>query len=118
MFAGGTFGLNKLIVFWDNNGISIDGQVQGWFTDNTPERFRAYHWNVIDKVDGHDSEEIIQAIRQARSQTEQPTFICCRTQIGFGAPNLGGTEKAHGAPLGEKEIALARQALWVAVCAI
>jgi transketolase len=107
----GTFGLHKLIVFWDNNGISIDGHVEGWFTDNTPERFRAYHWHVIADVDGHDSEAIQQAIREARAQTAKPTLICCRTRIGFGAPNLAGTEKAHGSPLGEKEIALARQAL-------
>jgi transketolase len=107
----GTFGLHKLIVFWDNNGISIDGHVEGWFTDNTPERFRAYHWHVIEDVDGHDSDAILRAIREARGQTSKPTLICCRTQIGFGAPNLGGTEKAHGSPLGEKEIALARQAL-------
>ena len=107
----GTLGLHKLIVFWDNNGISIDGHVKGWFTDNTPERFRAYHWHVIADVDGHDSEAILQAIREARAQTTKPTLICCRTKIGFGAPNLGGTEKAHGSPLGEKEIALAREAL-------
>lgn len=107
----GTLGLSKLIVFWDNNGISIDGKVQGWFTDNTPERFRAYHWHVIEDVDGQDSEAIARAIREARAQTQKPTLICCRTQIGFGAPNLGGTEKAHGAPLGDQEIALTRQAL-------
>lgn len=107
----GTLGLNKLIVFWDNNGISIDGNVRGWFSDNTPERFRAYHWHVIPDVDGHDSEALIKAIQEARAQTERPTLICCRTQIGFGAPNLAGTEKSHGAPLGEKEIALSRQTL-------
>ncbi len=107
----GTLGLNKLIVFWDNNGISIDGDVRGWFSDNTPERFRAYHWHVIPDVDGHDSEALIKAIQEARAQTERPTLICCRTQIGFGAPNLAGTEKSHGAPLGEKEIALSRQTL-------
>lgn len=107
----GTLGLHKLIVFWDDNGISIDGKVQGWFTDNTAERFRAYHWHVIEAVDGHDSEAIATAIRQARAQTQKPTLICCRTQIGFGAPTLGGTEKAHGSPLGAKEIALTRDAL-------
>lgn len=107
----GTLGLHKLIVFWDNNGISIDGHVKGWFTDNTPERFRAYHWHVIADVDGHDSEAILQAIREARAQTTKPTLICCRTKIGFGAPNMADTEKAHGSPLGEKEIALTRQAL-------
>lgn len=106
----GTLGLHKLIVFWDDNGISIDGDVSGWFTDNVPERFRAYHWHVM-SVDGHNSEEIFQAIQEAKSQTNHPTLICCRTQIGFGAPNLGGTEKAHGAPLGEKEIMLAREKL-------
>ncbi len=107
----GTLGLHKLIVFWDNNGISIDGKVENWFTDNTPERFRAYHWHVIADVDGHDSEAIKQAILEAKSQTHKPTLICCRTQIGHGAPNVVGTEKAHGAPLGEKEIALTRQNL-------
>ncbi len=106
----GTLGLAKLIVFWDNNGISIDGKVHGWFTDNTPERFRAYHWHVIENVDGHDSTAIIAAIHEARTQ-KKPTLICCRTQIGFGAPNLAGSEKSHGAPLGEKEVALARQNL-------
>lgn len=107
----GTLGLHKLIVFWDNNGISIDGRVEGWFTDNTPLRFRAYHWQVIEDVDGHDSEAIMQAIHQARAQTQKPTLICCRTQIGFGSPHLAGTEKAHGSPLGEQEIALTREAL-------
>lgn len=107
----GTLGLHKLIVFWDNNGISIDGNVQGWFTDNTPERFHAYHWHVIADVDGHDSTAVMRAIQEARAQTQKPTLICCRTTIGFGAPNVGGTEKAHGSPLGEKEIALAREAL-------
>lgn len=107
----GTLKLHKLIVFWDNNGISIDGQVKNWFTDNTPERFRAYHWQVIENVDGHNSEAILQAIEQARSQTGKPTLICCRTQIGFGAPHLAGSEKAHGAPLGEAEVALARKQL-------
>jgi transketolase len=107
----GTLGLHKLIVFWDDNGISIDGDVRGWFTDDTPMRFRAYHWNVIADVDGHDSEAVFKAIAEAKSQTHRPTLICCRTQIGYGAPTLAGTEKTHGAPLGEKEIALARQAL-------
>ncbi|MBS0349635.1 MAG: transketolase [Proteobacteria bacterium] len=107
----GTWGLNKLIVFWDNNGISIDGQVGEWFTDNTPARFKAYHWHVIEAVDGHSSQAVSEAIQQARAQTDKPTLICCKTTIGFGAPNLGGTEKAHGSPLGEKEIALARQNL-------
>jgi transketolase len=107
----GTLGLHKLIVFWDDNGISIDGRVEGWFTDNTPERFRAYHWQVIADVDGHDSKAVIRAIHQARAQTEKPTLICCRTQIGFGSPHLAGTEKSHGAPLGEKEIALTRESL-------
>lgn len=107
----GTLGLHKLIVFWDDNGISIDGPVQGWFTDNTPERFRAYHWHVVPNVDGHDSEAIFNAIQEARAQTEKPTLICCRTKIGFGAPTLAGSEKSHGAPLGEKEIGLTREAL-------
>ncbi len=106
----GTLGLGKLIVFWDDNGISIDGDVQGWFTDNTPLRFQAYHWQVIPDVDGHDSEAIAQAIRIAQAQTTQPTLICCRTKIGFGA-SRAGTAAVHGAPLGEEEIELVRRQL-------
>jgi transketolase len=107
----GTLGLGKLICFWDDNGISIDGEVQGWFTDNTPARFEAYGWQVIRDVDGHDPVEIQQAIETARSETNRPSLICCRTVIGFGAPNKQGTEATHGAPLGADEVAAARQHL-------
>jgi len=107
----GTLGLGKLIAFWDENGISIDGEVQGWFTDNTPARFEAYGWQVIRDVDGHDPGEIRQAIQTARAETKRPTLICCRTIIGFGAPNKQGTEATHGAPLGEDEVAAARETL-------
>jgi transketolase len=96
----GTLGLGKLIVFYDDNGISIDGDVRGWFTDNTPERFRAYHWQVIPDVDGHDANAIKQAIMAAREDQTRPTLICCKTQIGYGSPNLAGSEKTHGSPLG------------------
>jgi transketolase len=107
----GTLGLGKLIAFWDDNGISIDGEVEGWFTDDTPARFEAYGWHVIRGVDGHDAEQIRAAIEQARGETEKPTLICCKTIIGFGSPNKQGKEECHGAPLGEDEIALARQQL-------
>ena len=107
----GTLGLGKLIAFWDDNGISIDGEVEGWFTDNTPERFRAYGWQVIENIDGHDAEQIATAIKSARENTSQPTLICARTVIGFGAPNKQGTEACHGAPLGDDEIAITRDAL-------
>ncbi len=107
----GTLGLGKLIVFYDDNGISIDGDVTGWFTDNTPERFRAYHWHVIENVDGHDAEAVYQAIKQARDVTDKPSIICCKTTIGYGSPNLAGTAVTHGAPLGEAEVALVRQQL-------
>ncbi|KAA0874328.1 transketolase [Nitrincola tapanii] len=107
----GTLGLGKLIAFWDDNGISIDGEVEGWFTDNTPARFAAYGWQVIAGVDGHDADQIRAAIEQARENTEQPTLICCKTIIGFGSPNKQGKEECHGAPLGDAEIALAREAL-------
>ncbi len=107
----GTMGLGKLIAFWDENGISIDGEVQGWFTDNTPARFEAYGWQVIREVDGHDPEEITQAVQTARAETERPTLICCRTVIGFGAPNKQGTEASHGAPLGPEEVAATRESL-------
>ncbi len=107
----GTLGLGKLVVFWDDNGISIDGEVQGWFTDNTPERFEAYGWHVVRDVDGHDSEDIKEAIEIARAETEKPTLICCRTVIGFGSPGKQGTSDAHGSPLGADEIARAREAL-------
>ena len=107
----GTLGLGKLIAFWDDNGISIDGEVQGWFTDDTPARFEAYGWQVIREVDGHDPEEIKQAIETARAETDRPTLICCRTVIGFGSPNKQGTSATHGAPLGPEEIIATREAL-------
>lgn len=109
-FAG-TLGLGKLIAFWDDNGISIDGPVKKWFSDDTPARFESYGWQVIRDVDGHDSKAIQSAIDQARANTSQPTLICCRTIIGFGAPNLQGKEKCHGAALGETEVAAARETL-------
>jgi transketolase len=104
----GTLGLGKLIAFWDDNGISIDGEVRGWFTDDTPARFEAYGWQVIRAVDGHDPEEIQQAIDTACAETARPTLICCRTVIGYGSPNKQGTEATHGAPLGDTEIAATR----------
>lgn len=107
----GTLGLGKLVAFWDDNGISIDGEVQGWFTDDTPARFEAYGWQVIRDVDGHDPEEIKQAVATARAETDRPTLICCRTVIGFGSPNKQGTSATHGAPLGEEEIVATRKAL-------
>ena len=106
----GTLGLGKLIAFYDDNGISIDGEVEGWFTDDTPKRFEAYNWQVIRNVDGHDPEEIKTAIDTAR-KSAQPTLICCKTTIGFGSPNKQGKEDCHGAPLGDAEIALTREAL-------
>jgi len=107
----GTWGLGKLVAFYDDNGISIDGETQGWFTDDTPGRFEAYGWQVIRNVDGHDPTEIRTAIESARAETLRPTLICCRTTIGFGAPNKQGTADTHGAPLGEAEIAAARETL-------
>ncbi|MGM0563186.1 MAG: transketolase [Pseudomonadota bacterium] len=107
----GTLGLGKLIAFYDDNGISIDGEVEGWFTDDTPKRFEAYGWHVIANVDGHDAEAVKAAIEAARAETDKPTMICCKTVIGFGSPNKQGKEDCHGAPLGEDEIALARKEL-------
>jgi len=107
----GTLGLGKLICFYDDNGISIDGKVDGWFTDNTPLRFEAYGWQVIADVDGHNADALSAAIEVARANTEQPTLICCKTVIGFGSPNKQGSESSHGAPLGEDEIVLTREAL-------
>ncbi len=104
----GTWGLGKLIAFWDDNRISIDGDTAGWFTDDTAARFESYGWQVIRHVDGHDPVEISQAIRTAQAQTEKPTLICCRTVIGFGAPGKQGKESAHGAPLGKEEVAATR----------
>ncbi len=107
----GTLGLGKLIAFWDDNGISIDGDVEGWFTDDTPARFEAYGWHVVRSVDGHDAADIKQAIEQAKKETNKPTLICCKTVIGSGAPNKEGTHHVHGAPLGAEEIAETRKAL-------
>jgi transketolase len=104
----GRFGLGKLIAFWDDNGISIDGEVEGWFTDDTPARFEAYGWQVIRGVDGHDAVELQQAIDTARAENARPTLICARTVIGFGSPNKQGTEATHGAPLGADEVAATR----------
>jgi transketolase len=103
----GTLELGKLIAFWDNNGISIDGKVDGWFRDDTPKRFEAYGWHVME-VDGHDADEIKIAIEAARAVSSKPSLICCKTIIGFGSPNKAGSHAAHGAPLGEEEVALAR----------
>ncbi|HET6555656.1 MAG TPA: transketolase [Dyella sp.] len=107
----GTWKLGKLVAVYDDNGISIDGEVHGWFTDNTPERFEAYGWNVIRGVDGHDPEAIKQAITAATSQSDKPTLICARTIIGFGSPNKQGKEESHGAALGKDEVAKTRDAL-------
>ena len=107
----GTFGLGKLVCLYDDNGISIDGEVAAWFTDDTPARFRSYGWHVIDVVDGHDGEAVADAIAEARKVGDRPSLICCQTVIGFGAPNKSGTAGAHGAPLGDDEIALARNEL-------
>jgi transketolase len=107
----GTLKLGKLICVYDDNGISIDGEVSGWFTDDTPERFRAYGWHVIADVDGHDPVAIAAALRAAREHSDRPSLICCKTVIGFGAPNKQGTEATHGAPLGADEVAAARQQL-------
>ncbi len=107
----GTWGLGKLICFYDDNGISIDGEVAGWFTDDTPKRFEAYGWQVIRNVDGHDAEAIKRAIRKAKRETGKPTLICCKTIIGFGAPTKQGKEECHGAALGAEEIARAREVL-------
>lgn len=111
----GTLGLNKLVAFWDDNGISIDGEVEGWFSDDTPARFESYGWHVVRGVDGHDPEQIANAIAEAKSQSSKPTLICCKTIIGFGSPNKQGTESCHGAPLGDDEIAATREELqWTA----
>ena len=107
----GTWGLGKLVVFYDDNGISIDGETRGWFTDDTPARFEAYGWQVMRNVDGHDPEEVRTAIESARADTGRPTLLCCKTTIGFGAPNKQGTADTHGAPLGDAEIAAARDEL-------
>ena len=107
----GTLGLGKLIAVYDDNGISIDGEVEGWFTDNTPQRFESYGWHVIPDVDGHDPEAIQAALHAAKAETSRPTLVCCRTIIGKGSPNKQGTESCHGAALGDDEVALTREAL-------
>ncbi len=107
----GTLGLGKLIAFWDDNGISIDGHVEGWFTDDTAKRFEAYGWHVVRDVDGHDADAISKAVHEARSVNDKPTLICCKTVIGYGAPNLCGSHDCHGAPLGDEEIAATRENL-------
>ncbi len=107
----GTLGLGNLIAFWDDNGISIDGHVDGWFTDNTPMRFEAYGWHVIADVDGHDHVALTKAIQMAKAMTDKPTMICCKTTIGFGSPNKAGSHACHGAALGQDEINLTKAAL-------
>ncbi|MEK9589527.1 MAG: transketolase, partial [Gammaproteobacteria bacterium] len=107
----GTWQLGKLICLYDDNGISIDGEVKDWFTDDTPARFRAYGWQVIEAVDGHDSAAIETAIAAAKANESQPTLICCKTRIGFGSPNKEGTAASHGSPLGDDEIVATRQRL-------
>ena len=107
----GTLGLGKLVLFYDDNGISIDGEVEGWFTDDTPKRFESYGWQVIPNVDGHDADAIKAAIEAAKANKDQPTIICCKTIIGFGSPNKEGKEDCHGAPLGDDEIQATRERL-------
>ncbi len=107
----GTLGLGKLIAFWDDNGISIDGETEGWFTDDTASRFEAYGWNVIRDVDGHDADAVNSAIVAAKAEAGKPSLICCKTTIGFGSPNLAGSHDCHGAPLGAEEIAATREQL-------
>ncbi|MBD3649362.1 MAG: transketolase [Pseudomonadales bacterium] len=107
----GTLRLGKLICIYDDNGISIDGEVRGWFTDDTPGRFRAYGWHVIPDVDGHDADAVARALQEAKEQTDRPTLVCWKTRIGYGAPTKAGTAATHGAPLGEDEIEGTRQAL-------
>ncbi len=107
----GTLGLGKLICFWDDNGISIDGHVEGWFADDTPGRFEAYGWHVVRDVDGHDAEAVNKAIEEAKSVTDKPSMICCKTTIGYGSPNKAGSHACHGAPLGEDEVTLTKEAL-------
>lgn len=107
----GTLALNKLIAFWDDNGISIDGNVEAWFTDNTPKRFESYGWHVIANVDGQSADAVNKAIQEARAIKDKPTLICCKTTIGYGAPHAAGSHKCHGAPLGAAEIEETRKAL-------
>jgi len=107
----GCLGLGKLIAFWDDNNISIDGNVSDWFKDNTPERFNAYNWHVISDIDGHDPQQIKLSIEKARKIIDKPSLLCCKTKIAFGAPNLEDSHQAHGAALGDKEVAATRLAL-------
>jgi transketolase len=107
----GTLGLGKLIVLYDDNGISIDGHVKGWFTDDTPQRFAAYGWDVVPHIDGHDVEAVDAAIRAAQGVTDRPSLLCCKTIIGKGSPHKADSHEAHGAPLGEKEVAATREAI-------
>jgi transketolase len=107
----GTWKLGKLVAFYDDNGISIDGRVQSWLTDDTPRRFEAYGWHVIPHIDGHDVEAVDAAIKAARAVTDKPSLLCCQTVIGKGAPTKAGTEHVHGAALGDKELAATRAAL-------
>jgi transketolase len=109
-FAG-THALGKLIAFYDDNGISIDGETRGWFTDDTPKRFDSYGWHVVPNVDGHDADAVCRAIDEARAQSDRPSLICCKTIIGYGAPNVQGTSATHGAALGAAEAAAARKNL-------
>ena len=104
----GTLGLGKLICFYDDNGISIDGHVEGWFTDDTPARFRAYGWHVVAGVDGHDPAAIEAALAEAQGVADRPSLVCCRTVIGLGSPNKAGTHDVHGAALGAAEVAATR----------
>ena len=103
--------LGRLNVLWDDNGISIDGEVEGWFTDDTPRRFEAYGWQVVRDVDGHDPAAVEAAIQSALASDDKPVLICCRTTIGYGSPNKAGSESSHGAPLGKDEVTLTREAL-------
>jgi transketolase len=107
----GTLGLGKLIAFWDDNGISIDGHVENWFTDDTPKRFEAYGWHVVRDVDGHDADAVAAAVREAKSVNDKPSLVCTKTVIGYGSPNLCGSHDCHGAPLGDDEIAATRENL-------
>lgn len=107
----GTMGLGKLIALYDDNGISIDGEVSGWFTDDTPARFEAYGWHVVREVDGHDPDALADAIARAREAGDQPSLVCCKTVIGWGSPNKAGTEGVHGAALGVDEVALTRESI-------
>lgn len=107
----GTLKLGKLVAFYDDNGISIDGQVEGWFTDDTAKRFEAYNWHVVRDIDGHDADAIKRAVEQARQVTDKPSLLMCKTIIGFGSPNKQGTHESHGAPLGDAEIVLTRERL-------